>query len=140
MGGGLCFFFPGCKDVWLRKLFHFIIFIFLFAGGLERLGSWQDEGRAGLIGPGAHGLRERAFSIIRAILLFSPPPVLQQRVLEFYSRTFSVYMSQMGEQIEPDDAVEEHERSDVCTGCAAAPQACWCQNALEQLQEFSHIL
>ncbi|MCI4394293.1 hypothetical protein PGIGA_G00167000 [Pangasianodon gigas] len=111
-----------------------------FLCGLERLGSWQDEGRAGLLGPGAHGLRERAFSIIRAILLFSPPPVLQQRVLEFYSRTFSVYMSQLGEQIEPDDVAAESDGNDVCTGCAAAPQVCWCQDALEQLQEFSHIL
>lgn len=113
---------------------------YLFSGGLEQLGSWQDEGRADLHGPGAHGLRERAFSIIRAILLFSPHPVLQQRVLEFYSRTFSVYMSQMGEQIEPDDVAAESAGNDVCTGCAAAPQACWCQDALEQLQEFSHIL
>ncbi|KAK3509055.1 hypothetical protein QTP70_018800 [Hemibagrus guttatus] len=111
-----------------------------FLCGLERLGSWQDENRAGLLGPGAHGLRERAFSIIRAILLFSPPPVLQQRVLEFYSRTFSVYMSQIGEQIESDDVAAEGDGNNVCTGCASTPQACWCQDALEQLQEFSHIL
>ncbi|XP_053474021.1 anaphase-promoting complex subunit 2 isoform X1 [Ictalurus furcatus] len=111
-----------------------------FLCGLERLGTWQDEGRAGLLGPGAHGLRERAFSIIRAILLFSPPPVLQQRVLEFYSRTFSVYMSQMEEQIEADDVAAESVGNDTCTGCAAAQQVCWCQDALEQLQEFSHIL
>ncbi|TSL28198.1 Anaphase-promoting complex subunit 2 [Bagarius yarrelli] len=108
-----------------------------FLCGLERLGTWQDESRAGLHGPGAHGLRERAFSIIRAILLFSQPPVLHQRVLEFYSRTFSVYMSQTGEQIESDDVVTD---SDFCTGCATAPHDCWCQDALEQLQEFSHIL
>ncbi|GAA6105749.1 anaphase-promoting complex subunit 2 [Tachysurus ichikawai] len=111
-----------------------------FLYGLERLGSWQDENRAGLLGPGAHGLRERAFSIIRAILLFSPPPVLQQRVLEFYSRTFSVYMNQIGEQIEPDDVAAESDGNDVCTGCTSTAQACWCQDALEQLQEFSHIL
>lgn len=115
-------------------------FLFPVSGGLERLGSWQDEAQAGLLGPGAHGLRERAFSVIRAILLFSPFPVLQQRVLEFYSRTFSVYMSQIVEQIESDDAAAESERNEVCTGCAATPQVCWCRDALEQLQEFSHIL
>ncbi|KAI5615658.1 anaphase-promoting complex subunit 2 [Silurus asotus] len=111
-----------------------------FLCGLERLGSWQDEGRAGLVGPGAHGLRERAFSTIRAILLFSPPPVLQQRVLEFYSRTFSVYMSQIGEQVEPEEVAAESDANGACTGCAAAPKVCWCQDALQQLQEFSHIL
>ncbi|KAF7688551.1 anaphase-promoting complex subunit 2 [Silurus meridionalis] len=111
-----------------------------FLCGLERLGSWQDEGRAGLVGPGAHGLRERAFSTIRAILLFSPPPVLQQRVLEFYSRTFSVYMSQIGEQVEPDEVAAESDVNGTCTGCTATPQVCWCQDALQQLQEFSHIL
>uniref|UniRef100_A0A8C8FA76 Anaphase-promoting complex subunit 2 n=1 Tax=Oncorhynchus tshawytscha TaxID=74940 RepID=A0A8C8FA76_ONCTS len=107
-----------------------------FLGGLERLGTWQDEGRGGLCGPGARGLRERAFSVIRAILLFSPSAVLQMRILEFYSRTFSVYMSQKGEAEEggrgPDGG--------VCLGCTVPTQQCWCQEALEQLQELSHIL
>uniref|UniRef100_A0A8C7HIN9 Anaphase-promoting complex subunit 2 n=1 Tax=Oncorhynchus kisutch TaxID=8019 RepID=A0A8C7HIN9_ONCKI len=107
-----------------------------FLGGLERLGTWQDEGRGGLCGPGARGLRERAFSVIRAILLFSPSAVLQMRILEFYSRTFSVHMSQKGEAEEggrgPDGG--------VCLGCTVPTQQCWCQEALEQLQELSHIL
>uniref|UniRef100_A0A4W4F9E1 Anaphase-promoting complex subunit 2 n=1 Tax=Electrophorus electricus TaxID=8005 RepID=A0A4W4F9E1_ELEEL len=107
-----------------------------FLGGLEQLGLWQDECWGGLAGPGAHSLRERAFSVIRAILLFSPPPVLQQRVLEFYSRTFSVHMSQAGEGAEG----EEGPADGLCSGCAALPQLCWCQEALEQLQELSHIL
>ena len=50
-------------------------------GGLERLGGWQDEARGGLCGPGARGLRERAFSVIRATPLFSPSAQLQERVL-----------------------------------------------------------
>uniref|UniRef100_A0AAY5EUD1 Anaphase-promoting complex subunit 2 n=1 Tax=Electrophorus electricus TaxID=8005 RepID=A0AAY5EUD1_ELEEL len=108
----------------------------LVSGGLEQLGLWQDECWGGLAGPGAHSLRERAFSVIRAILLFSPPPVLQQRVLEFYSRTFSVHMSQAGEGAEG----EEGPADGLCSGCAALPQLCWCQEALEQLQELSHIL
>uniref|UniRef100_A0A8C1FG76 Anaphase-promoting complex subunit 2 n=2 Tax=Cyprinus carpio TaxID=7962 RepID=A0A8C1FG76_CYPCA len=111
-----------------------------FLDGLERLGSWQDERLGGLSGPGAHGLTERAFSVIRAILLFSPPPVLQERVLEFYSRTFSVHMSQAGEAVEAEEGTAEHDEGSLCPGCAVLPHLCWCQEALEQLQELSHIL
>ncbi|KAG9353849.1 hypothetical protein JZ751_011973 [Albula glossodonta] len=110
-----------------------------FLGGLERLGAWQDEGRSGLCGPGAHGLRERAFSVIRAILLFSPSAVLQERVLEFYSRTFAVHMSQEGEGVEGEEGVLGPDGG-LCPGCATPPQQCWCQEALEELQELSHIL
>lgn len=113
---------------------------FFFRGGLERLGSWQDESRGGLCGPGARGLTERAFSVVRAILLFSPPPVLQERVLEFYSRTFSVHMSQAGEAVEAEEGTAEHDVGGLCPGCATLLHLCWCQEALEQLQELSHIL
>uniref|UniRef100_A0A8C1UNG3 Anaphase-promoting complex subunit 2 n=1 Tax=Cyprinus carpio TaxID=7962 RepID=A0A8C1UNG3_CYPCA len=111
-----------------------------FLGGLERLGSWQDESRGGLSGSGAHGLTERAFSVIRAILLFSPPPVLHERVLEFYSRTFSVHMSQAGEAVEAEEGTAEHDEGGLCPGCATLPHLCWCLEALEQLQDLSHIL
>ncbi|XP_023256898.1 anaphase-promoting complex subunit 2 [Seriola lalandi dorsalis] len=110
-----------------------------FLGGLERLGMWQDEGRGGLCGPGPRGLQERAFTIIRALLLFSPSPVLQERVLEFYSRTFSVYMNQEGEAEDGAEATDSPEGG-VCPGCGVPAQQCWCQEALEQLQELSHIL
>ncbi|KAI2664220.1 Anaphase-promoting complex subunit 2 [Labeo rohita] len=95
-----------------------------FLDGLERLGSWQDESRGGLSGPGARGLTERAFSVIRAILLFSPPPVLQERVLEFYSRTFSVHMSQAGEAVEAEEGTAEHDEGGLCPGCATLPHLC----------------
>ncbi|XP_029625148.1 anaphase-promoting complex subunit 2-like [Salmo trutta] len=110
-----------------------------FLGELERLGTWQDEGRGGLCGPGARGLRERAFSIIRAILLFSPSAVLQMRILELYSRTFSVHMSQEGEAGEAEEGGRVPDGV-VCQGCTVPTQQCWCQEALEQLQELSHIL
>ncbi|XP_064798886.1 LOW QUALITY PROTEIN: anaphase-promoting complex subunit 2 [Oncorhynchus masou masou] len=109
-----------------------------FLGGLERLGTWQDEGRGGLCGPGARGLRERAFSVIRAILLFSPSAVLQERILEFYSRTFSVHMTQEGEAGEADEG--DGGLRGVCQGCTVPTQRCWCQQALEQLQELSQVL
>uniref|UniRef100_A0A8C7U5T6 Anaphase-promoting complex subunit 2 n=1 Tax=Oncorhynchus mykiss TaxID=8022 RepID=A0A8C7U5T6_ONCMY len=110
-----------------------------FLGGLERLGTWQDEGRGGLCGPGARGLRERAFSVIRAILLFSPSAVLQERILEFYSRTFSVHMTQEGEAGEAEEGGGGPEGG-VCQGCTVPTQRCWCQQALEQLQELSQVL
>ncbi|XP_075897568.1 anaphase-promoting complex subunit 2 [Nelusetta ayraudi] len=107
-----------------------------FLNGLERLGTWQDKGYGGLSGPGPRGLQERAFTIIRALLLFSPAPVLQEQVLEFYSQTFSVYMFQEGQA---EDAAEESEGG-VCQGCGVLTQQCWCQEALEQLHELSCIL
>lgn len=108
----------------------------LLADGLERLGTWQDKGYGGLSGPGPRGLQERAFTIIRALLLFSPAPVLQEQVLQFYSQTFSVYMFQEGQA---EDAAEESDGG-VCQGCGVSTQQCWCQEALEQLHELSCIL
>ncbi|XP_069565086.1 anaphase-promoting complex subunit 2 [Brachyistius frenatus] len=110
-----------------------------FLGGLERLGTWQDEGRGGLCGPGPRALLDRAFTTIRALLLFSPAPVLQERVLEFYSRTFSVYMSQEGQNEDGAEAPEGPEGG-VCPGCGVPTRRCWCREALEQLQELSRIL
>uniref|UniRef100_A0A3P9AZ05 Anaphase-promoting complex subunit 2 n=2 Tax=Maylandia zebra TaxID=106582 RepID=A0A3P9AZ05_9CICH len=107
-----------------------------FLAGLEKLGAWQDEGRGGLCGPGSKALMERAFTTIRALLLFSPAPVLQERVLEFYSRTFSVYMNREGSG---EDATEAP-GGGACRGCWVPVQQCWCQQALEHLQELSHIL
>uniref|UniRef100_A0A3Q2QRJ5 Anaphase-promoting complex subunit 2 n=1 Tax=Fundulus heteroclitus TaxID=8078 RepID=A0A3Q2QRJ5_FUNHE len=105
--------------------------------GLEKLGLWQEAGRGGLNGPGPRALQDRAFTTIRALLLFSPPAVLQERVLEFYSRTFSVYMNREGGE----DGSEAPEGPDgaACPGCAVPAPRCWCQEALEQLQDLSLI-
>lgn len=100
---------------------------------------WQEQGYGPLCGPGPRGLQERAFTIIRALLLFSPAPVLQERVLEFYSRTFSVYMNQEGEAEDGTEAPDGPE-GPLCRGCGAPGPQCWCQEALEQLQELSLIL
>ncbi|KAM4534967.1 anaphase-promoting complex subunit 2 [Fundulus diaphanus] len=109
-----------------------------FLSGLEKLGLWQEAGRGGLSGPGPRALQDRAFTTIRALLLFSPPAVLQERVLEFYSRTFSVYMNREGGE----DGSEAPEGPDggACPGCALPAQRCWCHEALEQLQDLSLIL
>ncbi|XP_060882494.1 anaphase-promoting complex subunit 2 [Labrus mixtus] len=111
-----------------------------FLSGLERLGTWQDEGLGSLCGTGSKGLQERAFTIIRALLLFSPSPVLQERVLEFYSRTFTVYMNQAGESEDGAEVPDAPEGGGVCRGCGVLTQECWCQEALDQLHELSHIL
>ncbi|XP_031588116.1 anaphase-promoting complex subunit 2 [Oreochromis aureus] len=110
-----------------------------FLAGLEKLGAWQDEGRGGLCGPGSKALKQRAFTTIRALLLFSPAPVLQERVLEFYSRTFSVYMNREGGSEDATEAPDGPEGG-ACRGCWVPVQQCWCQQALEHLQELSHIL
>uniref|UniRef100_W5LXH4 Anaphase-promoting complex subunit 2 n=1 Tax=Lepisosteus oculatus TaxID=7918 RepID=W5LXH4_LEPOC len=113
-----------------------------FLRGLGLLGAWQDEGRGGLSGPGAQGLRDRAFALIRAILLFSPGGVLQERVLEFYSRTFAAHMSrEEGQDGEPEEAEGPlGDEGGRCPGCSIPPEECWCEEALEQLSELSHIL
>uniref|UniRef100_A0A3P8QEL5 Anaphase-promoting complex subunit 2 n=1 Tax=Astatotilapia calliptera TaxID=8154 RepID=A0A3P8QEL5_ASTCA len=103
------------------------------------LGEWTIRELMGflcLCGPGSKALMERAFTTIRALLLFSPAPVLQERVLEFYSRTFSVYMNREGSG---EDATEAP-GGGACRGCWVPVQQCWCQQALEHLQELSHIL
>uniref|UniRef100_A0A3Q2PNP1 Anaphase promoting complex subunit 2 n=1 Tax=Fundulus heteroclitus TaxID=8078 RepID=A0A3Q2PNP1_FUNHE len=94
-----------------------------FLSGLEKLGLWQEAGRGGLNGPGPRALQDRAFTTIRALLLFSPPAVLQERVLEFYSRTFSVYMNREGGE----DGSEAPEGPDgaACPGCAVPAPRCW---------------
>lgn len=110
-----------------------------FLGGLEKLGQWQDNSHGSVSGRGSRGLRERAFTVIRALLLFSPSPLLQERVLEFYNRTFSVYMSREGAAEDPAELPDDPEGG-PCRGCGAPAQHCWCQEALEQLKELSHIL
>lgn len=116
-----------------------ILTLLCFPDGLEKLGKWQDDGHGSVCGRGPKGLRERSFTIIRALLLFSPSPVLQERVLEFYNRTFSVYMSQEGAAEDPSEVPDDQEGG-VCQGCGVPAQLCWCQEALEQLKELSHIL
>ncbi|CAL1587627.1 unnamed protein product [Knipowitschia caucasica] len=76
----------------------------------------------------------RAHTLIRALLLSRPCPELEARVLDFYTRSFSVFMRQEGgEGGEGGD-----QEGALCSGCGA--DVCWCRDALEQLQQFSHVL
>ncbi|XP_057716916.1 anaphase-promoting complex subunit 2 [Corythoichthys intestinalis] len=103
-----------------------------FLVALERLGAWQDKGLEGLGGPGTPGLRQRAFTIIRGLLLFPPSQLLQERVLDFYSRTFSIYIKHQGRVQGPDGG--------VCGGCGVPVEECWCQEALRHVLELSRVL
>ncbi|XP_077386875.1 anaphase-promoting complex subunit 2 isoform X1 [Festucalex cinctus] len=114
-----------------------------FLVGLERLGVWQDEGLEGLSSPGPRGLQERAFTIIRGLLLFPPSQLLQARVLDFYSRTFSVYMKRKGHEDgdgQGQAQASEGKEGGACGGCGVPVDECWCQEALKHLQELGHIL
>ncbi|XP_054614373.1 anaphase-promoting complex subunit 2 isoform X2 [Dunckerocampus dactyliophorus] len=110
-----------------------------FLVGLERLRTWQDKGLNGLGALGPRALQERAYTIIRGLLLFPPSQVLQDRVLEFYSRTFSVYIKQEGEGQAGAEGSEAPEGGQ-CPGCAVPMDECWCEEALNHLQELSDIL
>lgn len=84
-------------------------------------------------------LSDRAHTVTRALLLTRPCPVLERRVLEFYSRTFSVYM-RLENREERVGAEEEVTDRGQCGGCSAPTNQCWCRDALEQLHQLSHIL
>ncbi|XP_077590964.1 anaphase-promoting complex subunit 2 [Stigmatopora nigra] len=105
-----------------------------FLLALDRLGAWQSESPEDLGGAQVknNSLRERAFTIIRGLLLFPPSQLLQERVLDFYGRTFSIYIKHQGPRLGPEGA--------LCGGCGVPAQDCWCQEALQHVLELSRIL
>ncbi|XP_072298799.1 anaphase-promoting complex subunit 2 [Eucyclogobius newberryi] len=101
----------------------------------------QERLRPLLVGvPGSSrlSLSDRAHTLVRALLLSRPCPDLEERVLEFYSRTFCVYMRQEGGE-GADEAAEGQEGA-PCAGCAVPVDECWCRDALEQLHRLSGVL
>ncbi|KAJ0001164.1 hypothetical protein NQD34_006184 [Periophthalmus magnuspinnatus] len=106
---------------------------------LERLQPPLSSARAPVSAPVS--LSDRAHTVIRALLLSRPCPELEERVLEFYSRTFSVYMRQEGGEggEGPEEGADGQEGA-LCAGCAVPTDQCWCREALEQLQRLSHVL
>ncbi|XP_049600328.1 anaphase-promoting complex subunit 2 [Syngnathus scovelli] len=109
-----------------------------FLVGLEQLGAWQNDDPSDVCGTGPRGLQERAFTIIRGLLLFPPSQLLQDRVLGFYSRTFAVYIARKG-HAHGDNEGRAPEVGE-CSGCEVPVDKCWCQEALKHLQELGHIL
>uniref|UniRef100_A0A8C6UCI6 Anaphase-promoting complex subunit 2 n=1 Tax=Neogobius melanostomus TaxID=47308 RepID=A0A8C6UCI6_9GOBI len=103
--------------------------------GLERLQSALSADSSAPV----TSLCERAHTVIRALLLSRPCPDLERRVLDFYSRSFSVYMRQEVGAEAAEEAADGQEGG-LCTGCAAPTDECWCRDAMEQLQRLSSIL
>lgn len=133
--------------------------------GLALLGGWEEAGA--LPGLGAEALREKVFTLLRAILLFSPGPALGDSVQEFYARTFRVHMKLRRERerdrggreqdslmeetlgstsIATEEVSEEEEEEEeggsagLCLGCRVDRGQCWCLEAMEQLEHLRQIL
>ncbi|XP_058861303.1 anaphase-promoting complex subunit 2 [Acipenser ruthenus] len=133
--------------------------------GLALLGGWEEAGT--LPGLGAEALREKVFTLLRAILLFSPGPALGDSVQEFYARTFRVHMKLRRERerdrggreqdslmeetlgsssIATEEVSEEEEEEEeggsagLCPGCRVDRGQCWCLEAMEQLEHLRQIL
>ncbi|KAJ7308077.1 hypothetical protein JRQ81_008582 [Phrynocephalus forsythii] len=122
---------------------------------LDLLEKWSREGL--LLGTGSQGLREKVYTMFRAILFFSTTTSFQEMIQRFYSRSFKIYMHQwkkskdrgpaegpshVGEN-EPESEVEEVEPGGGgphCPGCGRKKDRCWCPTALEQFRQLNDIL
>uniref|UniRef100_A0A8C5PE30 Anaphase-promoting complex subunit 2 n=1 Tax=Leptobrachium leishanense TaxID=445787 RepID=A0A8C5PE30_9ANUR len=99
---------------------------------LDMLGHWADTGL--LLGSDSQSLRNKVFTMFKAILFFSTSRSFQDMIQTFYSRTFNIYMSEQESDCEdrgPDEA--------TCSGCESGRDLCWCQGAMEQFLELSNI-
>lgn len=120
---------------------------------LDILGRWADM--ALLPGSNSQTLRDKVFTMIKAILFFSTPKTFQNMILQFYSRTFKIYMRQKKRAADSvsdcDSSMDENERerssedrgaeeADECAGCDSGKDQCWCQTAMEQFHELNVIL
>ncbi|KAM8934690.1 anaphase-promoting complex subunit 2 isoform 1-T1 [Pelodytes ibericus] len=117
---------------------------------LELLGRWADMGL--LPGSDSHTLRDKVYTMFKAILFFSPSKNFQNLIQQFYSRTFKIYMQQRrrtDDSLSDSDSMNENERESdsedrgvddaLCGGCDASKDLCWCQSAMEQFQQLNDI-
>ncbi|XP_053329016.1 anaphase-promoting complex subunit 2 [Spea bombifrons] len=118
---------------------------------LELLGRWTDAGL--LVGSDSQSLRDKVFTMFKAILFFSTSKNFQAMIQQFYSRTFKIYMRQKKRASDSvsdcDSSMNENERDSdseepaaddaLCAGCDGCKDACWCQSAVEQFQQLSEI-
>lgn len=119
---------------------------------LDILGRWADMGL--LLGSDSQTLREKVFTMFKAILFFSPSKSFQNMVQQFYGRTFKIYMRQkkrgedsvsdcdssMNENELESDSEERGGEDCECAGCESPKDQCWCSTAMEQFQELNSIL
>ncbi|XP_006001484.1 anaphase-promoting complex subunit 2 [Latimeria chalumnae] len=122
---------------------------------LDILEQWITSGL--LIGCGSQMLREKVYTMFKAILFFSTTKLFQELIEQFYSRSFRIYMRQKkkagkmenstskGEsslnENDPDSESEDCEADEiVCGGCNTEKRQCWCETAMEHFQELNEIL
>ncbi|KAJ6652016.1 hypothetical protein lerEdw1_015841 [Lerista edwardsae] len=118
---------------------------------MELLEAWTKAGL--LLGTGSQGLREKVYTMLKAILFFSTTKAFQEMIQQFYSRSFKIYMRQW-RRSEGESSMSEHEQgseseegepaggadSPRCAGCGCQKDQCWCPTAMEQFQRLSRIL
>ncbi|XP_040298045.1 anaphase-promoting complex subunit 2 [Bufo bufo] len=119
---------------------------------LDLLGRWADV--ALLPGSDSQMLRDKVFTMIKAILFFSTSKTFQSMIQQFYTRTFKIYMKPKQRRADSasdcDSSMDENERErnsedrgaeegDECAGCDCSDDQCWCQTAMEQFQELNGI-
>lgn len=117
---------------------------------LDILGRWADMGF--LHGSDSQMLRDKVFTMFKAILFFSTSKNFQNMVQQFYSRTFKIYMRQKrrgddsvsnceSSMNEQESDCEDHAIEDCeCAGCESPKDQCWCSTAMEQFQHLNSIL
>ncbi|XP_036607561.1 anaphase-promoting complex subunit 2 [Trichosurus vulpecula] len=125
-----------------------------YLNSLDLLEKWTQMGL--LLGTGSQGLREKVYTMFRAILFFSTTKTFQEMIQQFYGRTFKIYMHQQkkkkGDEGMSESGMSEPEldqgdleesvspEGQECAGCSSTKDLCWCSVALEQFQQLSEIL
>uniref|UniRef100_A0A8V1ADL6 Anaphase-promoting complex subunit 2 n=1 Tax=Gallus gallus TaxID=9031 RepID=A0A8V1ADL6_CHICK len=123
-----------------------------YLSSMELLEGWTEAGL--LLGTGAQTLREKVYTMFKAILFFSTTKPFQEMIQQFYSRTFRIYMRQwkkgeegmnecessMSEAEQESDTEEGGGESAVCAGCGSRREQCWCPTAMERFRQLNHIL
>ncbi|XP_030062053.1 anaphase-promoting complex subunit 2 [Microcaecilia unicolor] len=120
-----------------------------YLNSLDILERWTAMGL--LLGCGSQGLREKVYTMFKAILFFSTAKTFQDMIQQFYCRSFKIYMRQrrkgkntvaegMNENEWDSDAEDGATEESECSGCESTKGECWCHSAMEQFQQLSEIL
>eukprot|EP00079_Xenopus_tropicalis_P017498 XP_004917614.1 PREDICTED: anaphase-promoting complex subunit 2 [Xenopus tropicalis] len=118
---------------------------------LDILAKWIDTGLLG--SSDSQMLRDKVYTMFKAILFFSTSSHFQDMIQQFYSRTFKIYMKQRkrgdGGGGGSDSSMNENERESdsdergadewQCPGCESSRDQCWCLCAMGQFQQLSDI-
>ncbi|XP_072422395.1 anaphase-promoting complex subunit 2 isoform X2 [Chiloscyllium punctatum] len=112
---------------------------------LKYLETWIEAGLITSVGPGT--LRDKVYTMVKAVLFFSTVQPFQEIIHEFYTRAFSIYVHQDKTLRNGDSMSEEEDENAVddiellnCAGCNAVKEQCWCTTAVEQFAKVNHVL